>query len=158
MDSATQSHVHTAGILEGSGNLGPRRREATWRRGQRRQRCSYGPRTARRLHRHPTGLWGEPGLQAPRPRLAVERAARPRCSAGGLGSHLWRQSRLRKAALSAEGPRLCPGGGLTHGERKHQPHGSGGETGKQGGLSRAPAALQPKEAAGAASCGSSKRS
>ena len=36
--------------------------------------------------------------------------------------------------------------------------GSGREAGKQGGLSRAPAALQPKEAAGAASHGSSKRS
>ena len=82
----------------------------------------------------PTGLWGQPGLQVPCPRLAVEQASWPRCSAGGLGGHRGRHSRLGKAALSADGPRLYPGGGLAHGERKHQPHGSGGEMGKQGGF------------------------
>lgn len=104
-----QNHVHTAGILEGSGNM---------RTQTQRSHVETGTGAAEMLLRAedrpppppgtPLGS-GEPGLQAPRPRLTPKRATRPRCSAGGL-----RQSPLEAVTAEkgriAEGPRLCPGG------------------------------------------------
>lgn len=119
MDSVPQSHVHTAGVLAGSGKLGPRHRGATWRWGQRLQRCSYGLRTARHLPRDADGPHWALGSAAPAG--GTQGWERPPCPRTG---HSWARR------------------GTPHGERKHQPHGSGGERESKG---------APRDPAGAAS-------
>lgn len=97
------SHVHTAGILE-DGNLGPRRREATWRPGTEAAEMLLraGPPAA--STGTPLGSGGSQGAAGTRaPDGCRGRATRPRCSAGGPRQSPLEAVTAEKAALSKKG-------------------------------------------------------
>lgn len=84
----------------------------------------------------PRGDGGRDCRDAPTGRGLLVASCGTRTNPTGLRARRppWDALRAGRGRLVRGRATAVPGGGLAHGERKHQPHGSGGESGEQGGF------------------------